>query len=165
MQAQEYSVISRRIFSVCLRLLFRAAPNHHLHLPSFRLLVYNLRLKYRSRITYQTFKVCVIITRHIRTRVNSISEASYDSMNLTVFMLIALTTFVGIVQAVPATFTEDPCSNVCRASLPRCPGGMYANNKGTGAHPCWTCCRALDYDLGSQVTFAMQANTCPYPKS
>ena len=89
------------------------------------------------------------------------SLAPYDGMKLTV---IALTAVVGVVQAAPM-YNEDPCLDVCWEFLPKCLGGMYSNNKGSRADPCWTCCRAQEYDSGSEVTFAMQTNTCLYRKS
>lgn len=65
----------------------------------------------------------------------------YDSMQLTAFLLAALTATVGVVQAAP-TDDEDPCWKVCWEFIPKCPDGMYSNNKGTAAYPCWTCCVA-----------------------
>ncbi|KAK7413914.1 hypothetical protein QQX98_007181 [Neonectria punicea] len=40
----------------------------------------------------------------------------------------------------------DVCLRVCWPDTPQCPTGWYSNNVGTKDHPCWTCCKAPQFD-------------------
>jgi hypothetical protein len=154
---------SLEVLTVCILPPFPVTPDSHLHATSFRLL-----LTTRVRIiiivpilSIKHPKYVIITIQRIGTITNT-TRVPYDSMELTVFTLTALTATACVVQAAPATHNEDPCWKVCLESLPRCPGGMYSNNKETRANPCWTCCRTPDYDPGKEVTFVMQTDTCRY---
>ncbi|KFY02204.1 hypothetical protein O988_02317 [Pseudogymnoascus sp. VKM F-3808] len=45
-----------------------------------------------------------------------------------------------------SSLVEDVCWKVCWEFVPKCPDGMYSNNKGTAAYPCWTCCISPSVD-------------------
>ncbi|KAK7419185.1 hypothetical protein QQZ08_010952 [Neonectria magnoliae] len=40
----------------------------------------------------------------------------------------------------------DICLRVCWPRTPECPTGWYSNNVGTKDQPCWTCCKAPEFE-------------------
>jgi hypothetical protein len=80
---------------------------------------------------------------HICKRIQTITN-TYDSMQLTAFLLAALTVTTGVVQAAP-TYQEDYCFPICYHDIPKCRDGWYSNNLGTAKDPCWTCCKAPEF--------------------
>lgn len=86
-------------------------------------------------------------------------------MQLTAFLLAALTATVSVVHAAPAATgtgtgtgtynNEERCWNVCFKFEPTCQTGLYPKDKSVPGKPCWTCCRESSLHH-SGMEFALQ---------